>query len=234
MRRPSVRSLLLATAFALGASAALAVEGPQLRRPPQGMGLDLNCSAARLPVTSLAPVRQRCYVAPFRDPPDWITLTEYRGTLTADEIRSEHEAYVERWSNESETHSDLHEDEIEGRTAWYRYELADGRARGCTAFVSYDDATFSIEFDANTPTWQDERFMRETVLSFARDTPGRVAKPALALAAVGALVAVGVVMTRRRRAEQERERVAAEVRARYEAERAARPGPSSPPGGQRG
>ncbi|MBP7148562.1 MAG: hypothetical protein KBD01_13555 [Acidobacteria bacterium] len=148
--------------------------GPQLAKVPEGFGRDPDCSTSRPAIPGDEPGDQLCYYRGFGENPDWITISRYDFPLDATGVIEAHERYRDRWSPcssaECVRHGDLEMLAIDNRPAWgflSTTRVQDQPSQlAYTAYVTYDDVTYTIQFEPSSPQYMDEEFLLATVSSF--------------------------------------------------------------------
>ena len=195
MRRALARlgPIVLAVACVLSTSCATsALDGPQLRRPPPGLGYDGTCSRSGpgQEWATLEVVRARCW-SERREGGAWLTITELGGALRLDQLEAQLDATARRAHDGSETPVPF-ETRIDGRPAWAWRTRSEAPARAQSgAAVVYGDATWVVTLSSRPAAGEDlvatERRLAEAVSSFSRDPSALadVAVPAALVAFAG-------------------------------------------------
>jgi len=180
--------------------------GPRITERPEGFGYQPQAYAARKVLPDREVVRQSGYF-PFGDSSDSILITEYRGTVTREQVESARDAAARKWTYQK--YGPLQDRTIDGRQAfsWLIVQERDGEESGLAiiAVVPYEKRTYSIEFHATDPLYRKSLVLERTVESFVVRDRGRFS----AVQLVGALgfVAIAGVLTRRLKGLERRERL---------------------------
>lgn len=178
MRQTAARlgATLLALAAASGLSGCAGPQeaGPRLTERPEGFGYRAKAYAARKVLPDREVVRQSGYF-PFGGSSDSILITEYRGTVTREQVEFARDAAARKWTYQE--YGPLQDRTIDGRRAfaWRIVQKSDDEETGLAfvAVVPYDDRTYSIEFHATDPLYRKSLVLERTVESFVVRDRGR-------------------------------------------------------------
>lgn len=166
MRAPAIVLFVSSCAILAGCVQSLR-EGPQVPRRPDGFLYDANASAAALVFPARRKLRQFGYFRPA-EPGGSIIVTQYPGATQEHEARHERNRSAKEYAWQE--YGGVEHLMIDGRPAWGWTEIQrpSGKtlALGYTAVVSYDDVTFTVEFNTDDPALFDPIALRESVESF--------------------------------------------------------------------
>lgn len=142
-------------------------DGPQIGRQPEGFVYDGNAEAARLVLPDREKVRQRGY-GTMTEPHNSIMITEYAGATSDEEILAAREASRKRYSYLK--YGEVEELVIDKRPAlgWTESQFVGGELASIeyVAVVSYEEATYSVEFYASQLKYQNKAYQKEIVSTF--------------------------------------------------------------------
>ena len=149
-------------------------EGPQVQEPPIGFRLDINSTQSR----EVFPGRKhRSQVAWWQidsdaDEHTSIFVTGYPGPSSREDISNARNEQENQYGSERQVYSALETIPVDERTAFAWSETQFNRdgdvvAVAYKAVVSYDDATYTIEFFSDEAEWLNVSSQREVVKTFA-------------------------------------------------------------------
>ena len=192
----SVRGLLVAALALALAACAPAVEGPQLMRVPDGLGLDVNCEAARLLLPRERERGQRCYVT-LPESSEGGVITRFEGPTSPDDLWQTLAGYAAHWEGHAGSRFGSPTTlRMDGRHALGIFEETPTRL-ALRALVSHDDETYSVEVWAGSGPLKSRDALQDVVESFAGD-PGRRARLLTPLAFVMGIVVLAAFAVRLR------------------------------------
>lgn len=154
-------------AFLLIASGNLA---PRFKDRPQGFSPLGTCTSARRPLPKRAVERQLCggrFLHSENEMPDFLTVTEYKGAATLEEIERARDYYAERYGEDE--YGEIENIMVDGQLAYGWADTEGETDMGYTAVVPYDDkdVTFSVEFSVHHKDIANLDYIKKTVLSFS-------------------------------------------------------------------
>jgi hypothetical protein len=147
------------------------IDGPQIRKAPDGFLFDANFSAARKVFTDRPPTDQRGYHTMGEDTFSSITMTEFPRAATYEDAEAAREYDRQKYGQDSEygpieaTIVDKHPAWIWTKTNMYQGQVS---SLEYIAVVSYEehDATWTVEYSCRIPKLMDLDGMEETVKTF--------------------------------------------------------------------
>ena len=152
------------------------IDGPQIRKAPEGFLFDANFSAARKVFTDRPPTDQRGYMTMDEDTHSSITMTEFPRAATYEDAQAALEYDRTKYGRDSKYGSieatiiDKHPAWIWTKTNMYKGEVS---SLETIAVVSYEehDATWTVEYSCRIPKLMDFDGMEETVKTFTVKWP---------------------------------------------------------------
>lgn len=149
-----------------------AVDGPQLGRVPPGLGYISAVVPSSPPLTKRFVQRQFGYVT-AGDVYERVTITEYAGMATTDEIIRSREELADRSRGDELGEMDYLTVDRRPAMGWSTAFRVNERtyARGFTVVVPYRYRTYSIEYFTRDERNQDASYLRSVVASFHVPNP---------------------------------------------------------------
>ncbi len=165
-------------------------EFPRVTRAPEELGFYSSFEAARLPLPKRQKIQQMAYAPPGGNEPTFsgeIIITEYEGVATRAEAEEARDGYAKRYK--SEQYGPVEDFRVDERPAWGWTETSFYKGKvdsmQLTLIVPYETMTYSIEFSARKPEWQNIEYLRSVATSF--ELPKKHATTAAGLIIFGVL-----------------------------------------------
>ena len=152
------------------------IDGPQIRKAPDGFLFDANFSSARKVFTDREPTDQRGYHTMGEDTFSSITMTEFPRAATYEDAQAARDYDRQKYGQDSE-YGPIKATIVDKQPAWgwTKTNMHKGKVSSLEyiAVVSYEkhDATWTVEFSCRLPEYMAFEFMEETVKTFTVKWP---------------------------------------------------------------
>lgn len=152
------------------------IDGPQIRKAPDGFLFDANFSAARKVFTDRQPTDQRGYHTMGEDTFSSITMTEYPGAASYEDAQEAREYDREKYGRDAD-YGAIKATIVDKQPAWiwtktnhYKGEVS---SLEVIAVVAYEDRdmTWTVEYSCRIPELMNFEGMEETVKTFTVKWP---------------------------------------------------------------